>query len=380
MAVGTVATALATTFIGIVRLSSNLRLTRALRLFPAVALIITLHLVLVGCVSTVDFGRALSSLPMLGICLAGGGALADILVDLETSRFESLMRRFFLGLLILGMAAPISVLQPFHGSFEKPVFPFTEPSHFALAITPFLIFSCVSSSPKKRMIYLGTALLEALLLQNLTFLVGCFFAASITLRRRHMVMFVFVLVPVLLALDLSYYLDRIDFSGEVQNLSSLVYLQGWQMIEESLTVTHGLGRGFQQLGLNGTAVSAADLIRAITGGELNLLDGGFNLSKLVCEFGILGALLSAWYVFVGLRAFRTLRSVVAGRQTVSGIQIFCASVILAYLLEIFLRGAGYFTPTGLLLITALMLKERKTSSFMAGLLSNRRVLQNEINS
>jgi hypothetical protein len=152
------------------------------------------------------------------------------------------------------------------------------------------------------------------------------------------------------------------------------------MIEESLTVTHGLGRGFQQLGLNGTAVSAADLIRAITGGELNLLDGGFNLSKLVCEFGILGALLSAWYVFVGLRAFRTLRSVVAGRQTVSGIQIFCASVILAYLLEIFLRGAGYFTPTGLLLITALMLKERKTSSFMAGLLSNRRVLQNEINS
>ena len=380
MAVGTVAAALAATFIGIVRLSSNLHLTRALRLFPAVALIITLHLVLVGCFSNVDFGRALSSLPMLGICLAGAGALADLLVDLEISRFESLIRRFFIGLLVLGMAAPISVLQPFHGSFEKPVFPFTEPSHFALATTPFLIFSCVSSSPKKRLVYLAIALLEALLLQNLTFLVGCFFAASITLRRKHMLMFVFVLVPVLLALDLSYYLDRVDFSGEVQNLSSLVYLQGWQLIEESLTATHGLGQGFQQLGLSGTAVSAADLIRAITGGELNLLDGGFNLAKLVCEFGVLGALLSAWYVFVGLRAFRTLRSVAVGRQTVCGLQIFCASVILGYLLEILLRGAGYFTPTGLLLLTALMLKERRMSSFMARILSNRRVLQNEVNS
>lgn len=382
MAVGTVLAAFAAMFVGIVRMSSTLHLAGALRSVPFIALVVTLHLVLAGYVVEVDFVRALSSLIMLGICVAGAGALADLLADVDSSRFERLMHRFFYGLLVLGMAAPISVLQPFRGSFEKPVFPFTEPSHFALATTPFLIFACVSSSPKKRLLYIGIALFEALMLQNLTFLVGCLFAASITLRRKHLIMFAVLLLPVLLALDLSYYLERVDFSGDVQNLSSLVYLQGWQLIDESLAATHGLGRGFQQLGLSGTAVSAADLIHAITGSELNLLDGGFNMAKLVCEFGILGAALCAWYIAVAFGAFKMLRSVVSGRRFETPIQIFCASVILGYLLELVLRGAGYFTPTGVLVLTVFMLRQRKPGflSRMAKLLPNRRMLENEVNS
>lgn len=382
MAPGTLVGAFCAVFTVLVRMSSTARLASTLRFYPAVALAITLHLVLATYWGPVDFGRAFISLAMFGIFFAGAGALADLLRSVDSAQLELLMRRIFIGLLILGMAACFGVLQPLRGSFEKPVFPFTEPSHFALATTPFLIFACVSSTHNKRLLYIGIALAEALMLQNLTFLVGCLFAASISLRLKHMVVFTCLLLPVLFALDLTYYIDRVDFSGELQNLSGLVYLQGWQLIEESLAATHGVGRGFQQLGVNGTAVTAADLIRALTGSELNLLDGGFNLSKLVCEFGILGALLAGCYMFVAFGAFRRLRSVVAGRQVVSSLQVFCASVILGYLLELVLRGAGYFTPSGLLLITALLLNKRSAhiSRGTVKKLFNRRMLPNEVNS
>jgi hypothetical protein len=381
MATGTVIAALLAILFGLGGPSTS-QLARAIRFFPLVALMLTLHIVLAGYFTEVDFGRALSSLALLGIFFAGAGSMADLLANVENSRMELLIHRCFIGLLTLGMAACFGVLQPLRGSFDKPVFPFTEPSHFALVIIPFLIFACVSSSSRKRLLYIGIALTEALLLQNLTFLVGCLFAAAISLRRRHVGVLILVLIPVLLLLDLSYYTDRVNFSGEVQNLSSLVYLQGWQLIEESLTLTHGIGRGFQQLGLSGTDVAAADLIRALTDSELNLLDGGFNLSKLVCEFGALGALLSAWFIFVAFGAFRTLRSVAVGRNIVKPLQLFCASVILGYLLELLLRGAGYFTPTGLLLVTALMLKSRQAGVFthVAKILSYRRMSQNEVNS
>jgi hypothetical protein len=355
MAPGTIAGAALAILTVLLRMSGTSRLAGTIKFFPLIGLIVTIHLLIAGYFTQINFNRAIPSLALLGIFFLGAGAIADLIERVPACTLNMLFRRFFFGLLVVGIAGCAGVLQPFRGSFEKPVFPFTEPSHLALVIIPFLIYASVTSSQKERILYIGITLVEALLLQNLTLLVGCLFTASISLKRRHIIMSLCILVPLLLVLDLSYYTERLDFSEETKNLSSLVFLQGWQFISESLYLTSGIGRGFQQLGMTGTDVAAADLIRTLIDGDLNLLDGGFNLSKLISEFGILGAILAGWYFLIALRAYRMLRVISDNGKCEDSLYLFCLSVILGYLPELVLRGAGYFTPTGLLLVTALIL-------------------------
>lgn len=127
------------------------------------------------------------------------------------------------------------------------------------------------------------------------------------------------------------------------------------MLGESWDATHGIGRGFQQFGLLGTEVPAADLILAILKDYLNLLDGGFTLAKVVGEGGVFGVSLIAAYLLCALRAAALLRSVARGVQTVEPLMVLTASSIVGYSIELFLRGAGYFTGTGLLLLASLLI-------------------------
>ena len=153
--------------------------------------------------------------------------------------------------------------------------------------------------------------------------------------------------------DLSYFSDRLNFSEEAQNLSTLVYLQGWQSIAEAWELTHGIGRGFQQMGVFGTDVPAAELIRSILEFDLNLFDGGFTFSKILTEFGVFGAIMVAAYAAVAIHAAAVLRGVSMGTRSALSVRVLSASFIVGYAAELLLRGAGYFTPTGLLLIASL---------------------------
>jgi hypothetical protein len=188
----------------------------------------------------------------------------------------------------------------------------------------------------------------ALLLQSLALIVGCLLTA---VACRRIIPVVALAVMALLAglpQGIEYFSSRLDFSGGVLNLSNLVYVQGWELVQESFGRSAGWGVGFQQLGLRGTDVAAAELIRAITGAEdENLTDGGFVFSKIASEFGVAGVLFSILYVVAAAQSIRALR-VGGGRSAIT----VARCIVVAYGVDMFVRGTGYFVESTLLFVAA----------------------------
>ena len=154
---------------------------------------------------------------------------------------------------------------------------------------PFYLYICVTATARRRLAMLAFGLFMVVALEKPD--VGdwlgtrrsrCFGAAgwcrSASLRR---------LAIVLTQVNLTDFLDRLDFSDETTNLSTLVYLQGWQLVEEALRATQGWAEGFQQLALQGTNTDISRVIFLILGTDANILDGGFA-GKTAGEFGWIG--------------------------------------------------------------------------------------------
>jgi hypothetical protein len=299
--------------------------------------------------------RAVSSAIPLILILVAGHAFAGSLLASRASAVNRAAWQCFLLLCLIGSLAAAGFTAPLSGDFYKPVFPFTEPSHFAEAFAPLLLYCCVTTTGGRRLLVLGAGVAAALLLENLTLLLACVMAGFICFRSYLALPLFAVAALAASQLDLSYYTDRLNLGSEAGNLSSLVYIQGWQMLVESLQGTHGWGVGFQQLGLNGTAASSSNQIFNLIGNYANLLDGSFTLAKLVGEFGAIGIVLVLIYLVIAWRAIRDLRRQCRQPQREHAALLLAKSIIVAYLLEIFVRGSGYFTGTAILLVGSLWL-------------------------
>ena len=338
MALGTVLSAVIFICLSLSLRSRFLSMHNVLSLSCAVLLAILLHLMLASISSPIDFQRAFTSLLLLYICLGGSAALANLLTN-ATGRQVRAGASFCLQ--ALGLVAFMGIfesLQPSAELFAKPSFPFTEPSHVAIVAAPFLIFTCAYARPAARIGYLLAALGMTALLQNLTLAAVCILAALLCLRLKHLIVVALIILPLLLTIDLNYYLTRFEFNEDTQNISALAYLQGWQLLVESWQRTYGIGLGFQQLGVFGTDVPAADIILALTADSSNILDGGFTLSKIVSEFGLLGLFLISIYAMCTISAAFFLRSVAYNNISPSPVNVFAASAICGYSIELFFRG------------------------------------------
>lgn len=315
---------------------------------------IAMHATLASLAQPFDAVRAVASVIPLTLVLLSGCAFGRALATARSADIDRAVYQCFGLLCIVVLLATIGAMQPTTGPYFQPVFPFTEPSHFSLTFIPVLMFCCVTSKGYRCMLFLLLGVAAALLLQSLTLIVGCFLVAYTCFRGT---VFLFLVIALGLAatqLDLSYYVARLDFAGE-QNLSNLVYLQGWQLVGESLARSNGWGLGFQQLGLVGTNVPASDLIYTLVGNYLNVLDGGFTFAKLSSEFGVLGLILTVLYLGIAWRAIRTLREVALGKVRLVSSMVLSHSVFAGYLIEYFVRGSGYFTGTAILLVASLWL-------------------------
>jgi hypothetical protein len=250
---------------------------------------------------------------------------------------------------LVGFLAAGGYVSPISANYFKPVFPFTEPSFFALALLPLLMFGCVSLSGSAKVAMLVSAVVISLALESLTFMAGWLLIILICFRSISIIFVLIALTLLATQLDISYYLDRLGFSADTKNLSTLVYLQGWQLIPESLRLSMGWGLGFQQLGIQGSSVIAAESINSILGNDANLLDGGFTFAKITSEFGALSLLIIMLYLPLALRAARHLRckSLGAGREAPALTLAQC--VVVCFTIELFIRGSGYFGGTTLLL-------------------------------
>jgi hypothetical protein len=342
----------------------ELRIDKVVTLFLILAVAIISHLLIAALLEPVQFGRALLSLLILGVSLAASFCVGFRIFTLPDRIADRMLLILRIVMVVIGLAG-VAGVQPGNLSIQvlgvsiggqgwpKSVFPFTEPSHFALAFAPVLIDACVRSPGVRRYAWLLLALALGYFLQNLTLVVAVLMAAAVSLPLSGLVVSGIALVVGVTSIDVAYFSDRLDFSESTTNLSTLIYIQGWDLVVDSFHRTSGWGLGFQQLGLGPVNSAAADSIYRLNQFQLNLLDGGFTSAKLIGEFGILGAILILCYVGLAVKLALRMRRIAKDPGVAPVGMTYAYAIILAFSIDLFVRGAGYFNGSSLLLFSAL---------------------------
>lgn len=345
------------------QIPSNAReIQNALAITVMASFIILAHLLIAYAIDhdpQFDSGRALLSLALMALILFSVPATCDGIMALD-DRLSPIVKTICALFALIALLSLLQI-QPATSSLgAKPTFPYTEPSFLGFSMPAVLIFTMVRSPVLIRVAILVVFLALGYLLSNFTIIAVCALAAAVTLPLSWFAAGIAVILASLASLDLTYYTDRLDFDwASSKNLSSLVYVQGWQMLQESISRTHAWGLGFQQLGIVYTNVPASFRINMLLGYDLNLQDGGFILSKLISEFGIVGMSLVGAYLYVATKAFLKLRLASIGMSRYSCGEIFSLSCILGYFIELTIRGTNYFTGTFVLMLCGILYTTRR---------------------
>lgn len=321
-------------------------------------LLLTAHLLVASLFNQLSLGRAGSSLLGLALLSAGAFFLYGTLArssDAALEKAASILRIAFVGMAAFSLLG----LQPAGGSgemvSEKSVFPFSEPSHFAITFAPFLVHGCLVNRGWRQLLWIGVGYALGYLLQNFSLVLGTTVAAVLCLPLSRLLLAGVVLVLVLGGLDLEYFTSRLDFSFESQNISSLVYRQGWELAGDALSRTYWWGIGFQQLGFVPFNSPTADMVYRMLFNDANIKDGGFLTAKLVAELGLFGSALVAGYVYLAAKvSWRVRRSITRGIALPPKV-LFGSAVLCGFAVELFVRGLGYFTGSAILMVASVLL-------------------------
>lgn len=301
-----------------------------------------------------NFSRAFLSLLLMAIILFVIPVISDGVMGVD-DRLGLVVKVTCALFALIALFSFLQIQPPIPIAGAKPTFPYTEPSFLGFSMPAVLIFTMARSTVPVRVAILGVFLALGYLLSNFTIIAACALAAIVTLPLSWFAAGVGVILTSLASLDLTYYTERLDFDwANSTNLSSLVYVQGWQMLQESLSRSFGLGVGFQQLGIVYTNVPASYRINSILGYDLNLQDGGFVFSKVVSEFGIVGLLAVGGYLYVAAKSFIALRALLLRRSSaapVSDGEVFAMACVTGYAIELMVRGTNYFTGTFVLMLS-----------------------------
>ena len=261
-----------------------------------------------------------------------------------------------------------------HGLVGKPIFPFVEPSHYALTFGPLAVGYAFYSNIAK---VFFAALLFAVLglaIESLTLIIFSmiiFLSSVIRLKRIYFLLSIPILIfltlgVILVLIELSpYFAARLDV-GSDYNTTTLFYLRGFEMVYLNFIDTHGLGLGFQMLGSKYTLTGEYHDLLTFSNPNPTTTDSGFLAAKIIAEFGFLGVISLIVYIYVVLWAMlraNTIHRVLANMKDIrkhreATRRLFFMGVIVGLSVEIFLRSYGYFSPGVFLLLVAILYLKR----------------------
>jgi hypothetical protein len=301
-----------------------------------------------------SFGRFFQSLILMGFLLFGAYCFNVFVNSCTEGQVDRAVRAVFMVILFSSVARLLGIHLS-GGESSRTVFFYNEPSHYALGLAPFLLYIAVSDA-KRRLLWLVSSVLIGLAVQSLTLIIVVSLIFAVVMRLS-IVTLIFAFIITALALlvgdGLGYYTDRLMLSGESSNLSNLVYISGWERSWLSMNETLGRGYGFNQLGLVGDQGKVMSSLSALGVEGLNALDGGSVAPKLIAEFGAAGVLLLMIYAKVFFKGVRFLRSAMGKMPSVSRIELFFWSCLVTYSIDLFVRGAGYFTAESFMFLGAI---------------------------
>lgn len=295
--------------------------------------------------------------------------LSSLLLKLDPRELIGVFK-FFAFFLVALPAVSLAQRVTIHNyaDYLKNVFPFSEPSHFAIFCMPLIAAGMAFLSSIKRILFLAVLWLCALmipssimagqlLLLSLIFLFSSkmnrvFFVPALTIL---ILLYIFTVLPNESISNIlpDYFSSRIQFR-ETQNLSSLVYLQSWERTMISLQTTYGFGVGFQNLEIL-EAGRFGEQIFDIINRHKNLNDGGTFFAKIVGELGFVGLIFSMTYLWLFFSAIYQLpgqiRYLKLNRgshlhpHTLQGVRLRLIAnfFITVFIFEMFGRGVGYFS-------------------------------------
>lgn len=242
---------------------------------------------------------------------------------------------------------------------------FNEPSHVAFSLFPCVaVMLAAANRITRRWGYVALAILLLLSRSSTLFgLIAAWLIYRLALQRKLKQAAVLVLAAsalLILAANINYdlliapTLNRIvgvTAGSDADNISSLVYVGGWQDAWVNLTRTKGLGLGFNMMGCHPLPDVPVRTVLAVAGlEELNAQDGSFLFAKAVSEMGVVAIAFYAAVIGWWVKLEKTIREAPHGSpRSAAAIQ---SALIFCFVASSFLRGPGYFSGGVLLWIAA----------------------------
>lgn len=237
---------------------------------------------------------------------------------------------------------------------------YSEPSHVAISLFPALVLLFSSSNRRdiKRgflFFFLLLALSRSSTLILLSLVALIYFAAIRLDVKRSVIIFAIVLTlggtafivnyDLLIAPSVDRVMGVMD-SSSTENISSMVYIKGWEDAMDNLSRTSGIGLGFNMMGC--TPLPEGNMYSLLFRGnvDLNNTDGSFILSKLISELGFMGLFL---YLFAWL--YLAKRSFSRKTNNKEIIEMMYA-LLFVVLVTAAVRSSGYFHGSTLILFMA----------------------------
>lgn len=320
------------------------------------------------------------SVVLFGVMLFCAGLFSVKITAIQDSDLISVLK--ILSVLIVFMGV-ISIISPVnflnYSKYAKSIFPFSEPSHYAITVSGILLATGFYLSSMMRVGLVFSVLVFSvvypsmlLLLLALIMIFSYYMHGFLRLSFTFICLCVAVILIPYIGVDISYYEDRLKFDETASNLTALVYLQGWEDAYKTLLQTNWVGLGFQNMGSLEPG-GYGERIFQIVGIYKNREDGGFLAAKIIGEFGALGLIfllcylaalcLSALYNRKFFKKYQMDRDKALELFPVSS--VLGCSLIVAFSIEVFARGYGYFSPGILLAMVAIFLVGQKRKKHSA---------------
>jgi hypothetical protein len=304
-----------------------------------------------------DYLRFFISIFFLASLLIGAISFSNLFVSFSNDEIDFSIIAIFFVFLCSGIFWGSSLLPAFgnYSTFILPIFPFAEPSHFALYFAPFYCYMVAREKRQmvKYLLYL-VPLIFLFFFSNLTLLIVFLFVFLVTTNNLYpfLVIGALVLVYTLFSFDLSYYTQRISLDQD--NLSSLIWIQGWEEAIINFIDSNFIGVGFQQFGVIPPRGEFSKIVNLIYLSDFNRYDGGTLAAKMFGEFGVFGLIV----IFIMLR--QVIRSGLilyknCRNNTLDSVSLFANCSIFSFSFELFIRTTSYFSTSFFLFISSLLI-------------------------
>jgi hypothetical protein len=235
---------------------------------------------------------------------------------------------------------------------------YSEPSHLALTMAPILVgLVCAKKKSDRVWGWVGFIAMTILSASATIFVMVliCIFVVILVRSKkiftlRNFFQLILILIFFALMAKNSPYVEELEsrFNGLVEidvssNLSSLVYINGWETAFHNLQETNGIGLGFNRMGcIPRPVTNAGDILNLLGLNDYNFNDGSFILSKLISELGLFGILI--WISTTGVLFHLMVKKTKGSLSTLQpDVQALLLSGIAVVTFGSVFRGINYFS-------------------------------------